>query len=48
VLREADGSVHRSRLDAAWSDEIQRARCLTSLVEDGLVAATSDDTYALP
>jgi A/G-specific adenine glycosylase len=48
VLREAEGSVHRSRLDAAWSDEIQRARCLTSLVEDGLVAATSDDTYALP
>ena len=48
VLRDAEGSVHRSRLDAAWSDEVQRARCLASLVEDGLVAATSDDTYALP
>jgi A/G-specific adenine glycosylase len=40
--------VHRSRLDAVWADEVQRARCLASLLEDGLVAATSDDTYALP
>ncbi|HEX6246973.1 MAG TPA: A/G-specific adenine glycosylase [Nocardioidaceae bacterium] len=48
VLREADGAVHRSRLDAVWSDEVQRARCLASLVDDGLVAATSADTYALP
>ena len=48
VLRDAEGSVHRSRLDAAWSDEVQRARCLASLVEDGLIAVTSDDTYALP
>ena len=48
VLRDAEGSVHRSRLDAAWSDEVQRARCLASLVEDGLVAATSKGTYALP
>jgi A/G-specific adenine glycosylase len=48
VLRDAEGAVHRSRLDAVWSDELQRARCLASLVEDGLVAATSEDTFALP
>jgi A/G-specific adenine glycosylase len=48
VLREAEGPVHRSRLDAVWSDEIQRARCLASLVDDGLAVATSEDTFALP
>ncbi len=48
VVRDAEGPVHRSRLDAAWSDEVQRARCLASLLEDGLVAATSKDTFALP
>jgi A/G-specific adenine glycosylase len=48
VLRDADGAVHRSRLDAVWSDDVQRARCLASLLEDGLVVATSGDTFALP
>jgi len=48
VLRESDGPVHRSRLDAVWSDEVQRVRCLASLVEDGLVAAVGPDAYALP
>ncbi|HSE10709.1 MAG TPA: A/G-specific adenine glycosylase [Nocardioidaceae bacterium] len=48
VLRDAAGAVHRSRLDAVWSDEVQRARCLASLIEDGLVAAVSEDTFTLP
>jgi len=48
VLRDSDGPVHRSRLDTAWSDEAQRVRCLASLIEDRLVAATGPDTYALP
>lgn len=48
VLRDAEGPVHRSRLDAVWSDEVQRARCLASLVEDGLAVPTSEDTFALP
>lgn len=48
VLRDSDGPVHRSRLDAAWSEETQRVRCLASLVEDGLVAHTGPETYALP
>ncbi len=48
VLREAQGSVHRSRLDAVWSATDQRERCLRSLLEDGLVVATSNQSYALP
>ncbi len=48
VLRETHGPVHRSRLDAVWADDVQRARCLASLLEDGLVCATSQDTFALP
>ena len=48
VLRDSDGPVHRSALDAAWSEEGQRIRCLASLVEDGLVAPAGPDTYALP
>lgn len=48
VLRDSDGPVHRSRLDAAWSDEGQRVRCLASLVEDGLLVPAGPDVYALP
>jgi A/G-specific adenine glycosylase len=48
VLRDSDGPVHRSRLDAAWSEDAQRIRCLASLIEDGLVAHVGPDTYALP
>jgi A/G-specific adenine glycosylase len=48
VLRDAEGPVHRSLLDAVWSDPDQRGRCLASLLEDGLAVATSEDTVALP
>ena len=48
VLRDTDGPVHRSRLDAAWAEEGQRIRCLASLVEDGLVVRSGPDAYALP
>ena len=48
VLRDSDGSVHRSRLDAVWAPAAQRDRCLASLLDDGLVTRTSGDTYALP
>ena len=48
VLRDSEGPVHRSLLDAAWSEEAQRVRCLASLVEDGLVVHAGPDTYALP
>lgn len=48
VLRDTDGPVHRSSLDAAWSDDTQRVRCLASLVEDGLVTHAGPDIYVLP
>ncbi|RNL62246.1 A/G-specific adenine glycosylase [Nocardioides marmoriginsengisoli] len=37
VLRDAPGSVPRSRLDAAWAEPVQRERALASLLDDGLV-----------
>ena len=48
VLRDAPGDVPAQRLDAAWPDAVQRARCLASLVSDGLALATAEGTYALP
>ncbi|HEU5037238.1 MAG TPA: A/G-specific adenine glycosylase [Nocardioides sp.] len=48
VLRDSHGPVHRSTLDAAWSEEVQRVRCLATLVDDGLVVHAGPDTYALP
>jgi A/G-specific adenine glycosylase len=48
VLRESEGAVPLSRLDAAWSEETQRVRSLAGLVEDGLVVRTDAGSYALP
>jgi A/G-specific adenine glycosylase len=48
VLRDAEGSVGRERLDAVWSDDAQRARALAGLVADGLVVERADGRYALP
>ena len=49
VLREAEGSVARTRLDAVWSDEAQRDRALASLITDGLVVETDKGhRYSLP
>lgn len=48
VLRDSDGPVHRSRLDAVWTDETQRVRCLASLLQDGLVVTAGPTSYALP
>lgn len=36
-LRDTAGPVPRQRLDLVWDDEVQRARALAGLVEDGLV-----------
>jgi len=47
VLRDAEGSVARPRLDAAWSDAVQRERALQSLLVDGLIVE-ADGSYALP
>lgn len=48
VLRDTEGAVHQSRLDAVWPDETQRQRCLDGLVEDRLVVRTGAGSYALP
>jgi A/G-specific adenine glycosylase len=47
VLRHATGPVPRQRLDVVWSDEVQRARALAGLVEDGLVEPRAGDEFAL-
>jgi A/G-specific adenine glycosylase len=48
VLRDAEGSVARARLDEVWADEVQRDRALQSLLDDGLVVEAADGRYALP
>jgi A/G-specific adenine glycosylase len=48
VLRDADGPVAASQLEAVWPTLGQRARALDGLVADGLVDARADGTYALP
>jgi A/G-specific adenine glycosylase len=48
VLRDSEGPVHRSALDAVWADDAQRARCLAGLLADALVAQVGPDSYALP
>jgi len=48
VVRDAEGQVPQPRLDAVWPDAAQRARCLTSLLEDGLVVRTDAGALALP
>ncbi|GAA3815625.1 A/G-specific adenine glycosylase [Nocardioides panacisoli] len=40
VLRDAAGAVPESRLATAWDDEVQRRRCLESLLADGLAVRT--------
>jgi A/G-specific adenine glycosylase len=48
VLREEPGSVHRSRLRAAWGPGDQFDRCLEGLVTDGLAVAAGGDCFGLP
>ncbi|MDQ1105324.1 A/G-specific adenine glycosylase [Nocardioides zeae] len=48
VVRDADGPVALSTLEAAWAISEQRDRCLASLVEDGLLARVGPASYALP
>jgi A/G-specific adenine glycosylase len=43
VLRDATGPVPRQRLDVVWHDDLQRARALVTLIEDGLVETVGAD-----
>jgi A/G-specific adenine glycosylase len=47
VLRHATGPVPRQRLDIVWTDEVQRARALAGLLEDGLVEPLGADAFVL-
>lgn len=47
VLRHTTGPVPRQRLDLVWTDEVQRARALAGLVDDGLVEPLGTDDYVL-
>lgn len=48
LLRQEPGPVHRMALDSVWSQPVQRERALRGLIADGLVAALSDERFALP
>ena len=48
VLRDADGPVPTSRIDATWPDAAQRERCLAGLVKDRLIEPAGPTAYALP
>ena len=48
VLRASPGPVHRSALQEAVVDDLQRERCLDSLVADGLVEPLARGRYRLP
>ncbi|MFF5082292.1 A/G-specific adenine glycosylase [Actinoplanes sp. NPDC000266] len=47
VLRHATGPVPRQRLDLVWTDEVQRARALAGLVDDGLVEPFGSGSFVL-
>ncbi len=47
ALRSTDGPVPADELYAQWSEPVQRARSLASLVSDGLVVCVGEG-YALP
>jgi A/G-specific adenine glycosylase len=48
VLRAAHAPVTAADLEAAWTDAVQRGRCLDSLLVDGLVEQTPDGRFTLP
>ena len=48
VLRAADGPVHATSLVTAWDRTDQREKCIDSLLADGLMVRTGDESYALP
>jgi A/G-specific adenine glycosylase len=48
VLRDAEGPVRRSAIEAAWAEPIQRERALDGLVADGLVEPLGESGFSLP
>lgn len=48
VLRASSGAVDGAQLRECWHDDLQRDRCLDSLVADGLVEPLEKDQFRLP
>jgi A/G-specific adenine glycosylase len=48
LVRDAEGPVPRSAIDAVWSDGDQRTRALLGLVDDGLLVEIVPGGYGLP
>lgn len=48
ILRASNEPVAAVILAKSWPDEIQRSRCLDSLISDGLVEPLAQDRYQLP
>lgn len=48
VLRAAPEPVDAAALEPAWDDAVQRSRCLTSLLADGLAEQTEGGRFTLP
>ncbi|MCZ3387661.1 MAG: A/G-specific adenine glycosylase [Actinomycetia bacterium] len=48
ALREADGPLPKTALDAVWTEPEQRERALDSLLADGLVVSANLARYRLP
>ena len=48
VLRESEGSVPVSAVEAAWPDAAQRDRALAALLAEGLVRRAPRGRLALP
>jgi A/G-specific adenine glycosylase len=48
TLRESPEPVPLEALSTVWPDDVQRARCLESLLADGLAERVADDRLGLP
>src|SRR3954471_18199946 len=48
VARHGPATVRASELASVWADAEQRERALQSLIDDGLLVALDEDSYALP
>jgi A/G-specific adenine glycosylase len=48
VLREAEGAVPSTAVEAVWDDRAQRERALASLIDDGLVVEAGEGSLRLP
>lgn len=47
-LRASDVPVTQHEIDAVWPDDVQRARALLGLLDDGLMVGTPEGGYELP